>query len=184
VQAATPAALAALASAPSSHTVSRFPSRSCPSAAHSLRHTSVVECKPLHAARQYGINSTQVTVPEDRSELDTLPTAVETQREQQGNTPRPRESRAGASGRARHSAPQLPPGIVGNERKGRVRSAVVLCAGFENKIRLDSPSFRRTLLCLFNCLHRPFAAATCYFLPSHDWSSVLTSSSCGRPAEG
>jgi hypothetical protein len=55
------------------------------------------------------------------------------------HTPSHGESQVGASGRARHSAPppQLPPGLVGHERNGRGRSAAVLCAGFEYKIRLD-----------------------------------------------
>ena len=81
----------------------------------------------------------RATVPTDSSELGAPRTAVESQRGHQGKTPRPRESQVGASGRARHSAPQLPLGLVGQERNGRGRSAAVLCAGFEykKKIRLD-----------------------------------------------
>jgi hypothetical protein len=40
-----------------------------------------------------------------------------------GKAPRPREPQVGASGRARHIAPQLPPGLAGYERNGRGRSA-------------------------------------------------------------
>jgi hypothetical protein len=62
VQAATPAALAALASAPSSQSAAAFP-RVRPSAAHSRTHLSL-ECKPLHGNME--LIPRRVTVPTDR----------------------------------------------------------------------------------------------------------------------
>jgi hypothetical protein len=76
---------------------------------------------------------------------------VESQRGHQGKTPRPRESQVGASGRARHSAPQLPPAWqrrIGLWACLPLRN-VIPAASFEtrNQIRTPQTELNGVVLC-------------------------------------